>query len=175
MKTTNSFTYICAGLGVGGLLGVLLAPQSGHRTRRRLRAAAVAGKDQVKAQAHSVSEAFEHRDEIFQAGKQRLSDAWEEGRSAYRAAAAQPPAPPASLLGSIGLVALGAVALTTGFKLTRGMGSGMTNLGQKIEDFLDASHAAVRQGSTQISAVASKTNDLLGAFENAVKRGTRRL
>jgi hypothetical protein len=175
MKTTNSFKYICAGLGVGGLLGVLMAPQSGYRTRRRLRAAAAAGKDQVKTQAHSVGEAFEHRDEIFQAGKQRLSGAWEEGRSAYRAAAAQPPTPPTSLVASIGVLALGAVALTAGYKLTRGMGSGVTNLGQKIEAFLDASHAAVRQGSSQISAVASKTNDLLGAFENAVKRGTRRL
>ncbi len=173
MKTTNSFKYICAGIGVGGLLGALLAPQSGYRTRRRLRAAAAAGKDQVKAQAHSIGDAFQHRDEIIQAGKQRLSDAWEEGRSAYHAAAAEPPT--TSVVASIGLVALGAVALTAGYKFTRGMGSGMTNLGQKVEAFLDASHAAVRQGSSQISAVASKTNDLLGAFESAVKRGTRRL
>ena len=173
MKTTSGVAYVCAGLGLGGALGVLLAPASGDRTRYRLRAAALSGKDQVKAGARAVSEAFEHRDEIIQAGKERLSEAWEEGRMAYRETADQVPAPPTSLAASLGVLALGAVALTAGYQLTRGMG-GITGVGRKLEAVLDASRAAVRDGSRQISAITSKTHDLLGAFESAVQRGIRR-
>jgi gas vesicle protein len=173
MKTTSQVAYVCAGLGLGGALGVLFAPQSGDRTRRRLQAAASSGKDQVKARAQAVSQAFERRDEIVRAGKERLSEAWEEGRSAYRETAAQVPVQPTSLVVSLGVLALGAAVLTAGYQLTRGMG-GVSSLGRKLETVLDAFRTAVRDGSHKISAIASKTHDLLGAFESAVQRGLRR-
>ena len=91
------------------------------------------GREKIRCESNSVltlsATLSNIETKLFRLGNNVCPDAWEEGRSAYHHAAVPPQehADHASAVASIGLVALGAVALTAGYRFTRGMGSGMTN------------------------------------------------
>ena len=46
---TKAFVALIAGLSAGTLIGILIAPDSGHKTRRKLAAAAIDFADSLKA------------------------------------------------------------------------------------------------------------------------------
>jgi hypothetical protein len=151
---SNKIAYLFAGASIGGTLAVLFAPKPGAQTRQRLRALGARGRD-----------AFEHRGEILQAGRDRVSEAIDAGREAYRETTSDPRAPAG--LGALGLLALETAAVVAGYKLIREVRN--NTLVPKLETFLDASRSVLAQGSHEISAIASKTQRILSAFESAVE------
>jgi gas vesicle protein len=81
------FLWFLAGLGVGAVVGVLYAPQSGDETREVLRSKAQAGSEKAKEQARRVKEqAGEWADrgrEVLNNQKEQFRSAYEAGRQAY--------------------------------------------------------------------------------------------
>jgi hypothetical protein len=147
----NRIAYLFAGASIGGALAVLFAPKPGGQTRQRLRALGERGRD-----------AFEHRGEILQAGRERFSEAVQAGREAYRETASDPRA--LSGLGALSLLALETAAVVAGYKLIQEVRN--NTLVPKLEAFLDASRNAIAQGSYELSTLASKAQRILSAFES---------
>lgn len=80
--------FFLAGLGIGAVLALLFAPQSGKETRDLIAQKANEGKEYV---ANRSRELREQADELVEKGKDRLarekervSAAYEAGRQAYR-------------------------------------------------------------------------------------------
>jgi gas vesicle protein len=87
---SSSFIWFMAGLGIGGLVGVLYAPRSGNETREELRVRAEEGRDYVRTRAREAREQANEwvdkgRDVVTQQ-KDQFRAAYEAGRQAYQEA-----------------------------------------------------------------------------------------
>jgi gas vesicle protein len=83
----SSFVWFLAGLGLGGLIGVLYAPRAGKETREELLARAEQGSDYVRNRAREAREQAsgwvdKGRDVVNQQ-KDQFRAAYEAGRQAY--------------------------------------------------------------------------------------------
>jgi len=83
------FVYFLTGLGIGALIGILLAPQSGERTREILTERAEEGREyllrkgrEVREQASSL---VDRGKETMAHQRDQLSAAIDAGKQAYRA------------------------------------------------------------------------------------------
>jgi gas vesicle protein len=97
----NSLVWFLAGLGLGGLVGVLYAPRSGSETREELRARAEQGRDYVRTRAREAREQATDwvdrgRDVVTQQ-KDQFRAAYEAGRQAYQEATTEAGAAPKKL------------------------------------------------------------------------------
>lgn len=84
----SKFTFFLAGLGIGALVGVLFAPQSGEDTRKYLTQKADEGRQYAQKKARELRE---RADDLIERGRdtvdrQRdsLSAAYEAGKEAYQ-------------------------------------------------------------------------------------------
>jgi gas vesicle protein len=88
--SSNGFMWFLAGLGLGALIGVLYAPQSGEETREQIRRSAREGADRLREQAKNAREqAGEYVDrgrEKWNQQRDNFRSAVEAGRQAYREA-----------------------------------------------------------------------------------------
>jgi gas vesicle protein len=94
---SSGFVWFLAGLGLGGLIGVLYAPKSGNETREELRARAEDGKEYVRSRAREARDQAsgwvdKGRDVVSQQ-KDQFRAAYEAGRQAYQEATTEPAAP----------------------------------------------------------------------------------
>jgi gas vesicle protein len=78
-------TYLAAGLSIGALLSVLLAPQSGDDTREWIAGKCEDGMDAVHAK---VQQTRGEVGELLQEGQEQIGGAVEQGRKAFRKAKA---------------------------------------------------------------------------------------
>jgi gas vesicle protein len=80
--------WFLAGLGIGAVVGILYAPQSGNETREILMAKAEEGRDYVRKRARDARDQAEQwaarGKEVYNAQKEQLRSAVEAGRQAYR-------------------------------------------------------------------------------------------
>ncbi|MFZ0289880.1 MAG: YtxH domain-containing protein [Candidatus Sulfotelmatobacter sp.] len=86
----SSFVWFLAGLGLGGLVGVLYAPRAGSETREELRSRAEQGTEYVRTRAREAREQAsgwvdKGRDVVNQQ-KDQFRAAYEAGRQAYQEA-----------------------------------------------------------------------------------------
>jgi gas vesicle protein len=84
----SKFTFFLAGLGIGALIGVLFAPQTGEDTRKYLSQKAEEGRQYAQRKARELRE---HADDILDRGKdvvdrqrESLSAAYDAGKEAYQ-------------------------------------------------------------------------------------------
>jgi len=97
----NSLVWFLAGLGLGGLVGVLYAPRSGSETREELRTRAEQGRDYMRTRAREAREQATDwvdrgRDVVTQQ-KDQFRAAYEAGRQAYQEATPEAGGAPKSL------------------------------------------------------------------------------
>ena len=89
----NSFMWFLAGLGLGAVVGILYAPQSGSETREALRARAEEGRDYMKTRAREArSQASDWVDrgrDVVNQQKDQFRAAYEAGRQAYQEATSE--------------------------------------------------------------------------------------
>ncbi len=78
----GSFLWFLAGLGVGAVVGVLYAPQSGDETREVIRSKAQESSDRAR---HHARKAREQAGEWVDKGRDVLNQQKEQFRSAYEA------------------------------------------------------------------------------------------
>src|ERR1035438_4505280 len=83
----SSFVWFLAGLGIGGLVGILYAPRAGSETREDLKARAEQGREYVRSRAREAREQASDwvdkgRDVVNQQ-KDQFRAAYEAGRQAY--------------------------------------------------------------------------------------------
>lgn len=80
--------WFLAGLGVGAVIGILYAPQSGSETRDVLRSKAEEGKDLVRDRARQAREQasqwVDKGKEVVNQQKDTIRTAVEAGKQAYR-------------------------------------------------------------------------------------------
>jgi gas vesicle protein len=83
----GGFLWFLAGLGVGAVVGILYAPNSGEETREVLRSKAQEGTEKAKEQARRAKEqAGEWVDrgrDVLNQQKDQFRTAYEAGRQAY--------------------------------------------------------------------------------------------
>jgi gas vesicle protein len=96
----SSFVWFLAGLGLGGLVGILYAPRAGSETREDLKARAEQGREYVRSRAREAREQAtdwvdKGRDVVTQQ-KDQFRAAYEAGRQAYQEATTET-APPKAL------------------------------------------------------------------------------
>jgi len=93
----SSFVWFLAGLGIGGLVGVLYAPKSGSETREELRARAEQGRDYVRSRARETREQaagwVDKGRDVLNQQKDQFRAAYEAGRQAYQEATTETGAP----------------------------------------------------------------------------------
>src|SRR5579864_7165604 len=77
--------YLVAGLGIGALVGVLLAPQSGDETREWFATKYKDGMDSVNAK---VKQTREQVADLIDRGQQQVGEAVDKGRQAFSKAKA---------------------------------------------------------------------------------------
>jgi gas vesicle protein len=78
----SSFLWFLAGVGIGGLVGVLYAPRAGSETREDIKARAEQGRQYVRSRAQ---EAREQATEWVDKGKDVVSQQKDQFRAAYEA------------------------------------------------------------------------------------------
>ena len=92
---SSGVLWFLAGLGIGAVVGILYAPQSGNETREILMSKAEEGRDFVKKRAREAREQAEQwaarGKEVINAQKDQLRSAVEAGRQAYREKTAAAP------------------------------------------------------------------------------------
>ena len=80
--------WFLAGLGIGAVVGILYAPQSGSETREILMSKAEEGRDFLRKrakEARTQAERWAERGkEVYSAQKDQIRSAVEAGRQAYR-------------------------------------------------------------------------------------------
>jgi gas vesicle protein len=82
-KRTHPIVTLCIGLGVGALVGILLAPKSGEETRDDIVDGVTDGIEEIRSRSAMVARGA--RCSVNEA-KERLIDALEAGTEAYREA-----------------------------------------------------------------------------------------
>ena len=86
---STKFLYFLTGLGIGALIGILFAPQSGERTREILAEKAEEGRDYLLRKGREVrdqtSTFVERGKEVFAHQREQISAAIDAGKQAYRA------------------------------------------------------------------------------------------
>ncbi len=169
MGYTRKIGYVCAGVGLGSALGVLLAPQSGVQTRDHLREIAERGSDRLKAGARDIRHLIDRRQEIVDAGRKHLSQTVQAGRSAYRDAHQVTSTPPVSSLAAIGILVFEAAALAAGYRLSAGLQTQIRRVEPHLKTLLDSSETALAEGSRQITAVTSTVHRFLDVFETVAE------
>jgi gas vesicle protein len=84
----SSFLWFLAGLGVGAVVGILYAPQSGSETREAIRSKAEEGREFVKNRSREAREQAEQwvdrGREVLNQQKDQFRSAYEAGRQAYQ-------------------------------------------------------------------------------------------
>jgi gas vesicle protein len=84
----NNFLWFVLGLGIGAVVGVLYAPQSGRETRETLRQSAEDGREFVANRARQAKEQanqwVDRGREVLNRQKEQFSAAVDAGRQAYR-------------------------------------------------------------------------------------------
>ncbi len=84
----NNFLWFVLGLGIGAVVGVLYAPQSGRETRETLRQSAEDGREFVTNRARQAKEQanqwVDRGREVLNRQKEQFSAAVDAGRQAYR-------------------------------------------------------------------------------------------
>ena len=81
----SMFGFLVAGLGIGAIAGLLLAPQSGEATRDWISSNCKDGADTVKGK---VEETGQRLGDMLGRGQQQVSEAVDAGREAFRKAKA---------------------------------------------------------------------------------------
>ena len=81
----SRLTYLIAGLGIGALVGVLLAPQSGDETREWFATKYKDGMDSVNAKVRQTRQQVA---ELIDRGQQQVGEAVDKGREAFNKAKA---------------------------------------------------------------------------------------
>ena len=81
----SRLSYLVAGLGIGALVGVLLAPKSGDETREWLATKYNDGMDSVNAK---VKQTRQQVSELIDRGQQQVGEAVDKGREAFNKAKA---------------------------------------------------------------------------------------
>jgi len=80
--------FFLAGLGLGAIVALLLAPKSGKETREYIAGKAEEGRDYVKAKSEDLrrqaEEAVEKGRDLVSKQKELLSTALEAGKQAYQ-------------------------------------------------------------------------------------------
>ena len=93
----NSFVWFLAGLGIGAVVGVPIAPRSGSETREVLRARAEEGRDYVKSRAREAREQaagwVDRGRDVVNQQKEQFRAAYEAGRQAYHETTTETGAP----------------------------------------------------------------------------------
>jgi gas vesicle protein len=93
----SSFIWFLAGLGIGGLVGILYAPRAGSETREELKARAEQGREYVRTRAREAREQasdwVEKGKDVVSQQKDQFRAAYEAGRQAYQEATSET-APP---------------------------------------------------------------------------------
>ena len=74
-KTDSKVSYFLVGLGIGSLLGILFAPQSGEETREYLSQRAKEGSEYAQKKA---SELMERAEDLIERGKEALTEKKEQ-------------------------------------------------------------------------------------------------
>ena len=70
MRTSKAFLGVAAGMAAGAVLGVLMAPDSGSNTRRKISNRSQDVVDEIKSRFNGMMEGFNnHKDEIVTAAK----------------------------------------------------------------------------------------------------------
>jgi len=70
MRTSKAFLGVAAGMAAGAILGVLMAPDSGSNTRRKISNRSQDVVDEVKSRFNGMKEGFNNqKDEIVTAAK----------------------------------------------------------------------------------------------------------
>src|SRR5215472_7743076 len=84
----GGFLWFLAGLGIGAVVGILYAPQSGNETREILMAKAEEGRDYMRRRARDARDQAgqwaQRGKEAYNAQKDQIRSAVEAGRQAYR-------------------------------------------------------------------------------------------
>jgi gas vesicle protein len=84
----GGFLWFLAGLGIGAVVGMLYAPQSGSETREILMSKAEEGREYVRKRARDARDQAEQwaqrGKEVYNAQKDQIRSAVEAGRQAYR-------------------------------------------------------------------------------------------
>jgi gas vesicle protein len=81
----SMFGFLVAGVGLGAIAGILLAPQSGKNTRDWISSKCQDGMDTVKGK---VEETGQRLGDMLGRGQQQVSEAVDAGREAFRKAKA---------------------------------------------------------------------------------------
>ncbi|MBV9182586.1 MAG: YtxH domain-containing protein [Acidobacteria bacterium] len=86
--------WFLTGLGIGTVVGMLYAPQSGSETREILMSKAEEGRDYVRKRAREARDQAEQwaqkGKEVYNSQKDQIRSAVEAGRQAYREKTSQP-------------------------------------------------------------------------------------
>lgn len=94
MEAREKIAFLLAGLSAGTLLGVLFAPKSGAETRDFIANKAGESKDYLLRQGEkirdSAGDVVKKGKDLVSSQKERLADAIEAGRQAYREAVREP-------------------------------------------------------------------------------------
>jgi gas vesicle protein len=81
--------YFLAGIGIGALIGILFAPQSGEQTRELIAGRAEEGRDYLNRRSREVREQaatyVDRGKEAISHQRDQLASAIEAGKQAYRA------------------------------------------------------------------------------------------
>ena len=87
-RNGHGFLWFVMGIGIGAVVGLLYAPQSGEETREILMAKAEEGREYVRNRAQKAREQAEswadRGREMYNAQKEQIRSAVDAGRQAYR-------------------------------------------------------------------------------------------
>jgi gas vesicle protein len=87
-RNGNGALWFLVGVGIGAVVGLLYAPQSGSETREILMAKAEQGRDFVRDRSKKAREQAEQwaerGKEVYNAQKDQIRSAVEAGKQAYR-------------------------------------------------------------------------------------------
>jgi gas vesicle protein len=87
-KIVSKASYFLVGLGIGSLIGVLLAPKSGEETREYLSQKAREGSEYAQKKVRELKERaedlVEHGKEVVMQKKEQIATAVDVGREAYQ-------------------------------------------------------------------------------------------
>jgi gas vesicle protein len=87
-KVSSKVSYFLVGVGIGALVGILFAPQSGEETREFLVSKADEGRDFAQRKARELRERaedlIERSKEIMSRQKDAISSAVDAGKETYK-------------------------------------------------------------------------------------------